>query len=347
MHLGPKQPSSATLEMIHDWNTMGHRAAPRIVPKLLDETLRDGLQSASVHDPPIGAKLELLHHMVELGIDSAALGIPCAGPRQFEDTLRLAREIADQRLPIKACCAARTRTSDIEPIIEISQRAGIPIEVGTFVGSSPIRQYVERWDTERLERMTEEAVSYARAHGLPVLYVTEDSTRSVPAVLEQLYRTAIRCGANRLCIADTVGHATPVGAARIVGFVAKLVDEMNVEVGIDWHGHRDRGFDIANSFAAWSAGAERCHATALGVGERSGNTPMELLLVNLHLEGWTRQNLSHLWKYVELASRSLHVKIPSQYPALGAIVPDVAAHDERRQRDSFAVELAKVFVRGG
>ncbi len=332
----------ATLEgeSIHDWNGIAHRSAPRIAPKLLDETLRDGLQSASVHDPSIEAKLELLHHMVHLGIDAVALGIPCARPRQFEDTLRLAREIADQRLPIKACCAARTRPSDIDPIIEISQRAGIPIEVGTFVGSSPIRQYVERWDADQLERMTAEAVSYAGAHGLPVLFVTEDSTRSAPAVLERLYRTAIRCGAGRVCVADTVGHATPSGAARIVGFVASVIDEMDVAVGIDWHGHRDRGFDLANSFAAWSAGAERCHGTALGVGERAGNTPMELLLLNLHLEGWTDQKLTHLRRYIELASRSLHVRIPLQYPALVAGAMPASA-------DSLGVELAKVLVRGG
>jgi 2-isopropylmalate synthase len=305
-------------DLIHDWNDASPLVAPRRTPLVLDETLRDGLQSASVRDPSIESKLEMLHYMAELGIDCASLGMPCTHPRQFEDALRLAKEIADQKLPIKACCAARTRRSDIEPIIEIAQRAGIPVEVGTFVGSSPLRQYVEGWDLDRLERLTEEAVNFASSNGLPVLFVTEDTTRSTRTVLSRLYRTAIRNGAARICIADTAGHATPTGAANIVRFAAGVIDEMGVPVGIDWHGHRDRGFELANCFAAWDAGAERCHGTALGVGERAGNTPIELLLVNLRLEALSERNLRRLCNYVEFAAHALNVPVPAHSPIVGA-----------------------------
>jgi len=304
--------------LIHDWNGAFSTSLRAGAPKLLDETLRDGLQSASVRDPSIGAKIEMLHFMAELGIETASIGIPCAHPRQFDDALRLAREIADQRLPIKACCAARTRRSDVQTIIELSQRAGIPIEVGVFVGSSPIRQYVEGWDLDAVEHLTADAVSFASARDLPVLYVTEDTTRSTPEVLSRLYRTAIRNGAKRVCIADTVGYATPQGATRLVRFVAQLIEEMGVVVGIDWHGHRDRGFELANCFAAWAAGAERCHGTALGIGERSGNTAIELLLVNLRLAGWIDADLTKLCQYVELAASSMGVSIPPQCPVVGA-----------------------------
>jgi 2-isopropylmalate synthase len=305
-------------DLIHDWNDTSPLLAPRRTPLVLDETLRDGLQSASVRDPSIESKLEMLHYMAELGIDCASLGMPCTHPRQFEDALRLAKEIADQKLPIKACCAARTRRSDIEPIVEISQRAGIPVEVGAFVGSSPLRQYVEGWDLDRLERLTEEAVRFASSSGLPVLFVTEDTTRSTRTVLSRLYRTAIRNGAARICIADTAGHATPTGAANIVRFAAGVIDEMGVPVGIDWHGHRDRGFELANCFAAWGAGAERCHGTALGVGERAGNTPIELLLVNLRLEALSERNLRRLCNYVEFAATALNVPVPAHSPIVGA-----------------------------
>jgi 2-isopropylmalate synthase len=304
-------------EMIHDWNDASPLLSPRRFPLVLDETLRDGLQSASVCDPSLEDKLEMLHYMAELGIDCAAIGMPCTHPRQFEDALRLAQEIADQKLGIKACCAARTHPRDIEPIVEISQRAGIPIEVGTFVGSSPIRQYVEGWDLERLERLTAQAVSFARSHDLPVLYVTEDTTRSTEAVLRRLYQTAIRNGAGRLCIADTAGHATPTGAANIVAFAARVIEEQGEPVAIDWHGHRDRGFELANCFAAWSAGADRCHGTALGVGERAGNAPIELLLVNLRLEALSDRNLRRLCDYVEVAARALDVPIPAHSPIVG------------------------------
>jgi 2-isopropylmalate synthase len=255
--------------------------------------------------------------MVALGIDSAAIGIPCAHKRQYDDALSLAREIAQQRLPIRAMCAARTRREDIALVAEISQRAGIAVEAGTFVGSSPIRQKVEGWTVDHLERLTADAVSFAVKEGIPVLYVTEDTTRSAPDVLTRLYGTAIRCGAERICVADTVGHATPAGAAGVVSFVASLIRDMGAPVKIDWHGHRDRGLDLANCFAAWQAGAERCHGTALGVGERSGNTPIELLLVNLHLKGWDQRDLSSLESYVRAASTALGVAVPAQHPVFG------------------------------
>jgi 2-isopropylmalate synthase len=309
---------TAPNRLVHDWNGPFSTALRPGAPQLLDETLRDGLQSASARDPSIGAKIELLHFMAELGIESASIGIPCAHPRQFDDALRLAREIADQRLPIRACCAARTRRGDIESVVDLSQRAGIPIEVGAFVGSSPIRQYVEGWDVDAIERLTADSVSFATGHGLPVLYVTEDTTRSTPEVLSRLYRTAIRNGAKRVCIADTVGYATPQGAARLVKFVARLIEEMDAAVEIDWHGHRDRGFDLANCFAAWSAGAQRCHGTALGIGERSGNAAMELLLVNLQLAGWINRDLTKLCEYVEAAASSMGVSIPAHCPVVGA-----------------------------
>jgi 2-isopropylmalate synthase len=304
-------------ELAHDWNFEAEIARLPASPALLDETLRDGLQSTSVRDPSIDEKIELLHHMAALGIDCAALGIPCAHKRQYEDALRLAREIADQRLPIRACCAARTRIEDIELVAEISQRAGLPIEVGTFIGSSPIRQHVEDWTLDHLERCTAEAVTFAFKHGLHVLYVTEDTTRSAPDVLARLYGTAIRCGAERVCVADTVGYATPGGTSRIVRFICSLVRDLGADVKVDWHGHRDRGFELANCLAAWQAGADRCHGTVLGVGERSGNTPIELLLVNLHLEGHRARDLSELASYVNGASRALGVSIPVQHPVFG------------------------------
>jgi 2-isopropylmalate synthase len=304
--------------LVYDWNT--HDGPPRAATALhvADETLRDGLQSPSVIDPPIDDKLRLLHLMVRLGIQCADIGLPGAGARQYDDALRLAREIADQRLPIAVYCAARTLRQDIEPIVEVSQRAGIPIEVAAFIGSSPIRQYAEGWTLDQLRRLTEEAVSFAVAHDMPVMYVTEDTTRSTPEALRQLYTSAIECGARRVCLSDTVGHATPDGAAALVRFIHDVIAATGEDVRVDWHGHRDRGLDIPNCFAAWAAGADRCHGTALGIGERCGNTPIELLLVNLQLMGLAERDLTCLPEYTGLTSRALGVPIPSNYPIVGA-----------------------------
>jgi 2-isopropylmalate synthase len=305
-----------TRDLICDWNDVAVPSPRPDVVEIADETLRDGLQSPSVRDPSLDDKLELLHCMVALGIDCAAIGQPAAHPRQAKDALRLAQEIAQLRLPISAYVAARTLRQDIEPVVEISQKAGMPITVAAFIGSSPIRIYAEDWRIDELERMTEEAVSFAVAHGLPVMYVTEDTTRTPPDTLRRLYSTAVRCGARRVCVSDTVGNALPHGAAALVRFVREIVSDP--EIAIDWHGHRDRGFDLANAFAAWEAGARRCHGTALGVGERCGNTPIEQLLVNLHLAGWTSRDLTQLPRYVELAASALGVPIPTNQPVVGA-----------------------------
>src|ERR1051325_4816330 len=174
--------------LIYDWNQVGAAAKPpahRI--EFDDETLRDGLQSPSVADPPIEAKLRILHLMDALGIDTADIGLPGAGPRAVADVERLAREIVDAKLKIRPNCAARTHRNDIEPIVDISQRVGIAIEACTFIGSSPIRLYAEDWTLDHLLRLTEEAVTFAVEQGLPTMYVTEDTTRAAPETIRKLF----------------------------------------------------------------------------------------------------------------------------------------------------------------
>src|SRR6185436_7922783 len=233
-----------------------------------------------------------------------------------EQVRALAKEIRDAKLPIAPNCAARTVVSDVEPIVRISDELGIKIEAATFIGSSPIRQYAEDWTLDRIMKASTEAVTYAVQHGLPVMYVTEDTTRARPETLKALYGAAIDCGATRLCLADTVGHATPDGVRALVKFVKKeIVKEHRVKV--DWHGHRDRGMGLINCLAAIEAGVDRVHATALGVGERVGNAEMDLLLINLKLLGAHRHDLRRLPEYSRLASRACGVPIPASYPVLG------------------------------
>jgi 2-isopropylmalate synthase len=301
--------------LIHDWNRTG--APPPGGVQLDDETLRDGLQSPSVRCPTIDEKLRILHYIDRLGIDTADIGLPGAGPHVVRDVERLAREIADQHLAVRANCAARTVVADIRPIAEISQRVGIPIEACTFIGSSPLRQYAEGWTLDQLLKLTEEAIGFAVKENLPVMYVTEDTTRADPDTLRALYSTAIRAGAKRVCIADTVGHATPVGAAAVTRFIARVVEECGGAVGIDWHGHRDRGFAVVNTLAAMEAGATRLHGTAIGIGERVGNTPIDLLVVNLVLMGVVERDLSALVEYCEYVSRVTEVPLPANYPVVG------------------------------
>jgi 2-isopropylmalate synthase len=234
-----------------------------------------------------------------------------------QDVERLAREIVDQRLAVRANCAARTVIADIRPIAEISQRVGLAIECCCFIGSSPLRQYAEGWSVDQLLKLSEEAITFAVREGLPVMYVTEDTTRADPETLRRLYSSAIRAGAARVCIADTVGHATPAGAAAVVTFVSGVVEACGGGVGIDWHGHRDRDFAVINSLAALDAGATRLHGAAIGIGERVGNTPMDTLLVNLVLMGYLERDLSALGEYCRVVSEATGVPIPANYPVVG------------------------------
>jgi len=303
-------------ELIYDWNEIETPSKPARI-ELNDETLRDGLQSPSIIDPPIEVKIDALHYMAQLGITHANIGMPCTSPKIKEATIRLAKVIADEKLPIRPNCAARTVASDVEAVVEVSQAAGIAVEASTFIGSSPIRKLAEGWDLERMLKSTEEAVTFAVKHDLPVMYVTEDTTRAQPEMLKKLYGTAIDCGATRLCIADTVGHITPHGVRQLIGFFKEEIVRGRGELRLDWHGHNDRGLAVANGLAAFEAGADCVHGTILGIGERVGNTSLDQLLVNLRLLGWISQDLSVLPKYCDLIHKHCGAPLPFNYPVMG------------------------------
>ena len=304
--------------LIHDWNSGGEQP-PRPARKIEfdDETLRDGLQSPSVTDPSIEDKLRILHYMHAIGIDNADIGLPGAGPHVQKTVERLAREIVEQKLSVYPSAAGRTHENDIKPIVEISNRVGIAIEADLFIGSSPIRQFAEEWELGWIIEQSAKAVRFAVSQGIPVMYVTEDTTRAKPEDIEKLYTAAMEAGAARVCIADTVGHATPWGTRNVVRFVRKLVDRINPAVKVDWHGHEDRGMGVINCIAALEAGADRVHGSAVGIGERVGNTPMDILMVNLKLMGWIDNDLTALPDYVKHVARVTNVGIGDRYPVFG------------------------------
>ncbi len=305
--------------LVFDWNEVNRKG--RILPpnaSFFDETLRDGLQNPSVVDPPIEDKLSILHLMEDLGIHAADIGLPGSSKRAFEDCLRICQEVTSCKMKIQIACAGRTVVSDITPMIELSQRAGIPVEVYAFIGSSPIRQYAENWDVALIAKRSAEAIDVAVKAGLPVAFVTEDTTRSRPEVLTTLFRSAIDHGARRICLSDTVGHATPDGVRNLIQFTANVIAGTGADVGIDWHGHNDRGLALENAIWAFEYGADRVHATGLGIGERVGNAQMELLLLNLKLLGQLEgQDLTKLLEYCQTVAKAVKWDVPINYPLVG------------------------------
>ncbi|MGE0784804.1 MAG: LeuA family protein [Sandaracinaceae bacterium] len=311
---------SDTGALIYDWNNKRYRGPVIINRKfeLHDETMRDGIQNPSVVDPDVGDKLEILHLLDQIGVDTVDVGLPGAGPRAFEDVLRLCKEIADQKLKIRPTCAGRTVVGDIAPMVEVSQKAGIPVEVMTFIGSSPIRRLAEDWSVESIRKRSVEAIAFGVKEGLPVNYVTEDTTRSRPDVLWELFRAVIDQGASRLTLCDTVGHVTPDGVRNLVQFTRHIIDATGAKVGIDWHGHNDRGLGVVNTIWALEFGADRAHGTILGIGERVGNASLDQILVNLKLLGELgERDLSPLAKLCQKVSDATEFPIPINYPVFG------------------------------
>jgi 2-isopropylmalate synthase len=309
-------------ELIYDWNSIEKVASlsPRRRVQFLDETLRDGIQSPSVVDPSIEDKLRLVELANELGIDSMDIGLPGAGKRAIDDVTTIAEHIKARRLRIKPGCAARTHQHDVQAVIDISQKVGIELEILCFIGSSPIRQYAEDWDLARMLKLSADAIDLGRRYNLPVSYVTEDTTRSRPEVLTRLFTNAVEHGASRLVVCDTVGHATPDGIRNLMKFTRNVLDGAGCPgVGIDWHGHNDRGLGVVNSIFAIEFGADRVHGTALGIGERVGNAALDQILLNLKLLGeLPDRDLSKLLEWTHTASRATRVAIHPQYPLAGS-----------------------------
>ncbi|MBI5607425.1 MAG: 2-isopropylmalate synthase [Deltaproteobacteria bacterium] len=305
-------------DIIYDWNEVKRNTAP-IAPgfQLVDETLRDGIQSPSITNPHIEHKLAILHSMERLGIDVADVGLPGAGAQAVADVTRLVEEIRDQKMTIQPNCAARTHAADIQAVVDISQKTGVNIEVCAFLGSSPVRQLVENWDVAHMTKLVVAAADQCVKNGLPFSFVTEDTIRSHPETLRTLFKAAIDHGATRLILCDTVGHATPDGLWNLLEFTRGVVAETGAKVALDWHGHNDRALAVPLCLSALEFGIDRVHGTCLGVGERVGNASMDQILLNLRLLGVWKQPLHELHRYVDLVSKHYGVPVPYNYPAFG------------------------------
>ena len=312
--------------LIFDWNTIDYHISrdSNNHPHGIwfdDETLRDGLQSPSARNPTIPQKIELLNYMEKLGIQKVDLGLPGAGPFHLEHIDAMLSHITENNFSIRPGAAVRTLMHDIQPLVDLQQKHGIQIQASAFLGTSPIRQFTEGWTMEKLLSTMETAVSFAVENDVPVMFVTEDTTRSKPKDVKMIYQRAMELGVRRLCVCDTCGHVTPNGVKKLLNFIDEEVIKdsgyMRNEIEVNWHGHQDRGLGVANNIAAVEAGADVIHGTALGVGERAGNAPLDQTLVNLKLMGAIDNDLTLLNEYVKKANEYIEVPLPHNYPVFG------------------------------
>lgn len=312
--------------LIYDWNTIEYdiQRNPANHPHDVwfdDETLRDGLQSPSARNPTIDEKIELLTYMERLGLQKVDLGLPGAGPFHREHISAMLSHINENSFNIRPGAAVRTLMGDIEPLVEMQAKHEMEIQASAFLGTSPIRQFTEGWTMEKLMSTMEKAVSFAVENDVPVMFVTEDTTRSKPEDVKMIYQRAMELGVRRICVCDTCGHVTPNGVKKLLHFIDEEVIKdagyHRSEIEVNWHGHQDRGLGVANNIAAVEAGADVIHGTALGVGERAGNAPLDQTLVNLKLMGVIDNDLSLLDEYVRKANEYIEVPLPRNYPVFG------------------------------
>ncbi len=312
--------------LIYDWNLVDYEYS-RVASNhphgvwFDDETLRDGLQSPSALNPTIEQKIELLDFMEKLSIQKVDLGLPGAGPFHINHIDKMMSHIVENNYKISPGAAVRTLMGDIEPLVKLQEKHGVPIQASAFLGTSPIRQFTEGWTMDKLLSTMEKAVGFAVENDVPVMFVTEDTTRSKPEDIKQIYDRAMELGVRRLCICDTCGHVTPNGVKQLLSFIDEEVIKdggyERREIEVNWHGHQDRGLGVANNIAAVEAGADVIHGTALGVGERAGNAPIDQTMVNLSLMGVIDNDLSLLGDYMKKANEYIKVPLPRNYPVFG------------------------------
>ncbi len=309
-------PPDASPSALYDWNAppTGRRAID-----VADATFSDGVQSPSVIDPSQPDKRRLLARMSELGLRSASIGVPGMGPRQFADALDLARELMRGQWPIDASCGVRASVKDVATALDVRERSGLDVELAIAVPASPIRLEAEGITLDRLQEVTETAIAFAVRAGARVAGVLEDASRTPPEVLAVLIRHLLALGASAIRVCDSVGHAMPDGTRALIRFATEQVKGRGGRaIRVEWQGQQDRGMALANALAAVDAGADRVLASALGLGERSGTVPMELLLTNLRLAGRWPHTLGALAEYCETAAAAFGVRIAPAHAVVGA-----------------------------
>jgi len=158
----------------------------------------------------------------------------------------------------------------------------------------------------------------------------EDATRAAPAFLAGFVEAAMKVASSypetllpKFRVCDTLGLGLPYDDVPLPRSVPKLIQEL-ARIGIkgenlEFHPHNDTGLVLANSLAAIRAGCSAINGTCLGKGERTGNAPLELILLHLIGMGYLRgaqPNFHALNRLVDLYA-DLGQPIDEKYPLYG------------------------------
>ena len=277
---------------------------------IFDTTLRDGEQSPGA-TMTHAEKLEIAGLLDEMGVDIIEAGFPIASEGDFNAV----SEIAKNSVNSVICGLARAQLGDIDRCWEAVKHAAQP-RIHTFIGTSPLHRAIPNLTKDEMAIRIEETVSHARNLCDNVQWSPMDATRTEFDYLCRTVEIAIKAGATTINIPDTVGYTAPRESAQLIRDLLEHVPGAD-NIIFATHCHNDLGMATANSLAAVEAGADVIHGTALGVGERAGNAPLDQTLVNLSLMGVINNDLTSLNDYMRKAHEYIEVALPRNYPVFG------------------------------
>ncbi len=303
-------------QLLYSWNPPAKSGLENV--EIEDDTLRDGLQGAFVRKPTVDEKIELFTLSSAIGCQHAVVGFPASSPQEMADSRRIVQAIQERGLKQQPWMLSRALVSDLEPIIALQRESDIPIGAAFFMGTSPLRRVVEKWDWDQVLRNVETAVAYCVENGVPFSLSIEDASRTPPEELRQLIQIGAKANGFSISICDTVGESTPDGAAQLVRFTREEIAKENADTRVLWHGHNDRGMAVANSAAAAEAGARIIGGSFLGIGERTGNAALEQVILYLYQNGATQWRIDHLVNYCEKLSEYTNTPISNEMPLIGS-----------------------------
>ena len=262
-------------------------------PQLLDSTLREGEQTPGVRYR-LEDKVAIARELDAFGVDYLEVGHPAVS----DDVFRASKAVANAGLSTQTLAHARGIREDIDRARQCDVEW-----VGIFysVRNEALEQRFRR-DLDTVIATVQDVVGYAKEHGLKVRYTPEDTVRSSWTNVRKVAQAAVAAGADRISIADTTGCMTP---SRMAAFVERLGAVVDVPLHV--HCHNDLGLAVANSMAAFDAGAAVADVTVNGIGERCGITDLASLSTALRVAEqveapWDLTRLPALAQMVETAS---------------------------------------------
>lgn len=277
---------------------------PKIDIEVCDVTLRDGEQMPGVVFRP-DEKLDIAIKLNEVRVEIIEAGFPVVS----EAEKRAVQDVSNLGLDSKISVLSRSVPKDVDAALDCDVDM-----VSVFIATSDLHlKHKLHMTCDQAVKCAFETVEYAKDHGLIVRFSAEDATRTDFELLKRLYKRAEEYGADYVSIADTVGILNPRTTYYLVSEIKK-----EVNIPICMHCHDDLGMALANTLAAAEAGAKQLHTTVNGIGERSGNTPLEELMVALRLHyGVDRYDTTKLTTLSKLVQSYSGVIMPKNKAVVG------------------------------